>query len=132
MTARISDQDYDAFRKGYVEAMLWANTYTYHDGELESEDVLYQYQGPGRWWTDTPVDLTDADNFLRQNLDTLQSVGDMSQHGHDFALTRNHHGAGFWDRGYPQDISDALTSASDAFGTADVWIYLDEPCSEED
>ena len=125
MSDWVSDQDYDAFRKGYVEAMLWANTYTYHDGELESEDVLYQYQGPGRWWTDTPVDLTDADNFLRQNLATLHSVGDMSQHGHDFALTRNHHGAGFWDRGYG-DVGDALTEAAHAFGTADVYLDNDE------
>lgn len=32
--------------------------------------------------------------------------------GHDFALTRNHHGAGFWDReseGLPQFLGDALT-----------------------
>lgn len=32
--------------------------------------------------------------------------------GHDFALTRNHHGCGFWDReseGLPKFLGDALT-----------------------
>jgi hypothetical protein len=35
--------------------------------------------------------------------------------GHDFWLTRNGHGAGFWD-GELGDIGDRLTEASKAFG----------------
>jgi len=116
----VSDQAYDEFRRGYVLAMLWANAYDAETGE-PMEDMAYAYQTPGRWWMDTPVDLTDADAFLEGNYDALVSVGDMDQHGHDFALTRNRHGAGFWDRGYGP-IGDALTEAAHVYGEAEVYL----------
>jgi len=46
--------------------------------------------------------------------------------GHDFALTRNHHGVGFWDReseGLPQFLGDALTRVCQKhFSEADLYI----------
>ena len=39
------------------------------------------------------------------------------QFGHDFALTRNRHGAGFWDRGNGE-LGDWLTSMAHPFGSA--------------
>lgn len=118
----ISDQDRDAFRRGYVAAMLWTNAED-ENGE-RVEDMTYAYHAPGSWWTDTPVDLTDADAFMVAEQDDLRATGedDWSQHGHDFALTRNHHGAGFWDRGYDHELGARLTSASHAYGEAMVTI----------
>jgi len=47
------------------------------------------------------------------------------QAGHDFALTRNGHGAGFWDRYYdggPNDAAgDQLTDACRPYGTAELY-----------
>lgn len=40
---------------------------------------------------------------------------DLEQAGHDFILTRNHHGAGFWDRGYG-DAGDELTRLAHTMG----------------
>lgn len=37
------------------------------------------------------------------------------QLGHDFSLTRNHHGAGFWDRGW-SDLGTWLTNWAQSFG----------------
>lgn len=37
------------------------------------------------------------------------------QIGHDLVLTAQHHGAGFWDRGYPQAIADDLTKWAQTF-----------------
>ena len=34
---------------------------------------------------------------------------------HDFLLTRNHHGAGFWDGDYPKEIGEELTRISHLF-----------------
>lgn len=103
----IPDQVYDDFRRGYVEGMLFANAFDYNDdGEPYTDDFRYLYQtpvtsGPWAWWLHTPVDLADADEFLRANFDLLASCSDeWDQHGMDFALTRNRHGAGYWDRGY--------------------------------
>jgi hypothetical protein len=42
------------------------------------------------------------------------------QVGHDFWLTRNGHGAGFWDRGLPE--GDALTKAAKSFGGCDLYV----------
>ena len=44
-----------------------------------------------------------------------------AQHAHDFWLTRNGHGAGFWDRGYG-DAGQTLTEAARACGSADLYV----------
>ena len=41
--------------------------------------------------------------------------------GHDFWLTRNGHGAGFWDRGLGE-LGQKLTEATKTFGTSDLYI----------
>jgi hypothetical protein len=41
----------------------------------------------------------------------LAAAGTDRQNGHDFMLTRAGHGAGFWDRGCPKEIGEALTKA---------------------
>lgn len=53
--------------------------------------------------------------------------GEFSQFGHDFWLTRNGHGAGFWDRGHGS-IGDALTKWAEVEGTRDT--YLNEDTTE--
>lgn len=131
----------DAFCQGYAEAMLWANTYTNVseddcmdvDGEnsIENVDLAYAYQSPGRWWEGIGIDFTDAIDFLAANFEMLASVGGSArfgrweQHGHDFALTRNGHGAGFWDRGYG-DIGDALTDACKPYGEHNLYVDADD------
>lgn len=45
--------------------------------------------------------------------------------GHDFALTRNGHGAGFWDRdseGLPRVLGEALTRVCESFGESNLYI----------
>lgn len=42
--------------------------------------------------------------------------------GHDFWLTRNRHGAGFWDGDWPDDVADDLTDIAHAFGETDAYI----------
>lgn len=43
--------------------------------------------------------------------------------GHDFWLTRNGHGCGFWDGDYPEH-GDTLTDFCKSYGTVD--LYVDE------
>jgi hypothetical protein len=42
--------------------------------------------------------------------------------GYRFWLTRNHHGAGFWDGDYPKEIGEALTKLSHEFGETDAYV----------
>ena len=120
----------DDFMRGYVEAMLWANTFIERPGEGVStcEDVAYWYRSPGRWWEDTPVDLEDAEAFWEAFGYVLLSLdyGRLGEEwssaelaGHDFALTRNGHGTGFWDRGLGE-MGDMLSNECKTYGTHSV------------
>ncbi len=64
----------------------------------------------------------DIDAFIESNEELLMESG-MSdeQIGHDFWLTRNGHGSGFWDRGLGS-IGEALTKASKPFGSSDLYV----------
>ena len=126
----------DNFLRGYVEAMLWANTFVERPGEEDGtcEDVRYMYQSPGRWWEDTPVDLGDAAAFWECFAYVILSLDYVKRGenwcraelaGHDFALTRNGHGAGFWDRGLGE-IGDMLTNECRPYGSHTVILCVDE------
>ena len=122
------------FMRGYVEAMLFANTLITREGEEGTYDaVAYWFTGPGRWWKDTPVDLTDAaafwDSFgyVLLSLDYGKRGGHWSSvelAGHDFALTRNGHGTGFWDRGMGE-MGDMHTKECKPYGAHTVIIDVD-------
>lgn len=125
----------DDFMRGYVEAMLWANTCTEREnGEIEPRDVTYWYHSPGRWWEDTPVDLEYAESFWDSHAYVLLSLDygrrgtewpSAELAGHDFALTRNWSGTGFWDRGLGR-IGDMLSDDARAYGTHTVTLCVDE------
>ena len=64
----------------------------------------------------------DAQRFYDQWSDYWDSAGiDDSQAGHDFWLTRNRHGAGFWGRGLGQ-AGEVLTDACRYFGGVDLYV----------
>jgi hypothetical protein len=75
-------------------------------------------------FADTAVD--EAEQTLRDfeiaNAADIAVTGmSASQLGYDLWLTRNGHGAGFWDRGYG-DPGKRLTDAANALGECNVWI----------
>lgn len=66
--------------------------------------------------------LNQCAAFWRAYEDLIVAAGvDPSQAGHDFWLTRNGHGVGFWDRPeiYGEELADQLTRASKACGEYD-------------
>lgn len=72
-------------------------------------------------------DLADFAGTYGHLIDVAQTVRPdyTDQHvAHDFWLTRNGHGAGFWDRGLG-DIGDELTRAAKPFGPMDAYINDD-------
>jgi hypothetical protein len=75
----------------------------------------------------------DCVRFIEQNIDDVNSAVEAMSIGHvahDFWLTRNGHGAGFWDGDYEEKLGDRLTAAAQKFGEADLyigddgWIYI--------
>ncbi len=53
--------------------------------------------------------------------DTLEPF-DSRMAGHDFWLTRNRHGAGFWDGDYPEPAASQLTKASHNYGEVSLYV----------
>ena len=45
----------------------------------------------------------------------------LEQMGHDFWLTRNGHGAGFWDRGLGE-LGDVLTKWAESYGSCNLYV----------
>jgi hypothetical protein len=67
----------------------------------------------------------DCERFQRENAVALERFTsneylDMQSAGHDFWLTRNGHGAGYWDRVSGDKFQD-LCDASDTFGPLDLY-----------
>jgi hypothetical protein len=113
------------FEKGYFTAALW----TFDDNPPQGE-----FSTSGRVQELFPLidqysiqKMRDAcTKFQKENTEILAQAGNDSQNGHDFYLTRNNEGSGFWDRGYDREISgstvgDILTDAAHAYGECSLY-----------
>ena len=105
----------------YVDCALWAGLdwSAVEDRGVGNPVPLDEGYGPGDV---TPAALTaieaECEAFADANMADLAEVGSWAQHGHDFYLTRNGHGAGFWDRGYGE-AGVRLSAAAKACGEAE-------------
>lgn len=100
----------DTFEQAYVEAMFFTDTpenesWSFHDLH---ESALRK--------------IRDDCAAFRADQVTLDAIAeDESQAGHDFWLTRQGHGAGFWDGDWPKAIGEQLTARAKAQG--ECWPY---------
>jgi len=105
----------DEFTQGYVEAAMWTLT----DDDGNSLDYLGLHDIAPETLEKAKHDCKD---FQESNRAALDSTGaNDARHGHDFWLTRNHRGAGFWDRGYGA-VGDELTNNAHAYSGADWYV----------
>lgn len=109
---RIKGVDIDDFTEAYLEAALWSST----NLDSEEEEPLDDNYDIDDFSKEALIEARqEADEFRDMASDLLDDIDD-EMAGHDFWLTRNGHGAGFWDRGYPAHIGDALTDLAHSFG----------------
>lgn len=109
----------------YLVCAAWSST----DDEGEPLD-LYQFSDKAE-----KKMKEDLDNFVEycetNYAETLLKYAEMGgtpeQFAHDFWLTRNGHGAGFWDRRLGE-VGEILTKAAKTFGSCD--LYLEEGTQE--
>ena len=110
---------FEIFLAAYIEAMLWSSSGTDQDGEdLESLEGFELSTEAKRKAKEECEAFLFAGKHLIADLPEWYGKGDGGAYayaGHDFWLTRNGHGAGFWDRGL-EDIGDRLTEVSKTFG----------------
>ena len=76
--------------------------------------------------------LNDCRKFLEDQRVTIMAAYDQGwfettdkafqQAGHDFWLTRNGHGCGFWDGGWPDRVGEILARAAKKFGEFSLYV----------
>lgn len=108
----------DEMTAAYLECAKWAEE---PDGEPDRErwkQATFTKAAQKRARMDCVKFLGIA--FARSSRDAFAAGEyDASQMGHDFWLTRNRHGAGFWDRTdevYPKHVRDLLTECAHEMG----------------
>lgn len=108
------------FLRGYIEAALFTTDAHCPGGcdyaEVGRADELAP-ELPA-WWVKEADDTCLG--FQSANEALLAKAGTDEQNGRDFWFSRNGHGVGFFDRGYPDEIGDALQDAAHAFGSHDL------------
>ena len=110
----------DAF-DGLTEAALWSSV------DMNG-DPLDEKFGPDDIAAETATQLREEfDDFVAANSATIARIREKhpcctpAQVGQDVWLTRNRHGAGFWDRGYGED-GDKLSEAAKVYGSFDLYV----------
>lgn len=127
--------DMEGFITGYIDAGLWADAIP-----TEAETDPEGFQSGGLSHLTVPIRVraqlaNDCTEFVDYNLHLLvpfcEALGPWvgtddrgycedpaeARAGHDFWLTRQGHGTGFWDRGLGE-IGDKLTDACKSYGEA--------------
>lgn len=116
-------RDLDAILAAYVEAALWSS--------LDEND---EEPSPFDDWATIDDIAPETLAAMREDVTAFTAEADMipgadwwsdEQLGHDFWLTRNHHGAGFWDRHRGDTLEaragDALTKAAHVYRDCDLY-----------
>jgi hypothetical protein len=108
----------DKFTNAYIEAALWSSTDESTPEGGEPMDANYDI-------TDlAPETLermkSDCAAFQEQHWDDISE--DVERAGQDYWLTRCHHGCGFWDGDWPEDVGERLTAASHSCGEVDLYV----------
>jgi hypothetical protein len=116
----------DEFTQAYIEAALWSSN---DDSTPEGGEPLDANYGIEDIDPDSLAKMSaDCQRFQEENAAdlalydsprwTAEELG-----GHDFWLTRNGHGAGFWDRDcLPKEAGKRLTDAAHKCG--EVYLYV--------
>jgi hypothetical protein len=111
----------DEFTLAYIECALWAET----DNDDKPLDDTYTIDNLAPETLETMI--ADCKRFQEENAADLAAfehpqwtAAEMG--GHDFWLTRNGHGCGFWDGDWPEGASQRLTVAAKKFGEVDLYV----------
>lgn len=102
--------------RGYMRCALWSTTGESGeplDQAFDSNDIDDKTR---------EAMAAELDDFMVANATKLLTSGLASEQvGHDFWLTRNGHGAGFWDRGLGR-LGDELSEAAKVYGSRDLYV----------
>lgn len=107
----------------YVQTALWSTGY----GDLEALDEVYTHEDVS---PQASRSAYKACEVFYNKCKGILTENDSAHWGHDLWLTRNGHGAGFWDGDYPEH-GEALTKACESFGEVHLFVGDDNKIYSE-
>src|SRR5690349_14905333 len=116
---------YSPFVRSYLETALWSSTdengiplddSRYSDYELAPKTLARFIADCERFEQESDPIINSVTEYHAASLLSRQPIA------HDFWLTRNRHGAGFWDGDYPEPIATQLTDLAHSFGECDLYV----------
>lgn len=116
----------DVFTRQYIETALWSSTDNTDDDGGEPLDANYRIKDIEQSTLKQMID--DCRKFQTDHADLI--INNLSGAGHDFWLTRNGHGAGFWDGDWPEPAATMLTKSSHTWGEVNLYIDKGKVCAE--
>lgn len=123
MTVKIGGIQVDTFTWNYITALFWTSDETDFPEYCYSGEFSINEQDVARLSPDTLFrvidDCTKFEELAQVMFDATPA--DCATHGADFCLSRNGHGAGFWDRGYGA-VGDALHAIAKSFGEFNLYM----------
>ncbi len=105
----------DAFTRAYIEAALFSSS------DDDGRPLERNYSAKDILGATLAEMKRDCAAFQRENRHDL-AEGTATQGGHDFWLTRNREGAGFWDGDWPEPAASNLTKSAHFYGSYDLYV----------
>jgi hypothetical protein len=133
--SQFAESNADEMLRHYIAAMLWSTTdeSTPEGGEpmdsnYDADDLTDEFRA--QCHADCWRFLYRVGDYINdRNYTGRSQSGCIAMAGHDFWMTRNGHGAGFWDGDWKTDarsgLEGTLTRAAKAFGGIDPYITDD-------
>jgi len=126
----LTENQQKEFLRGYITCALWSSTgdddqpldSTHDESDLAGETLQAMKDACAKFMADNEKDLDAYAQNRAIPRDAQFSESDCA--GHDFWLTRNGHGVGFWDRGLGE-LGDRLSAAAEAFGESNLYAGVD-------
>ncbi len=107
----------DKFTEAYIVVALWSTT---DESTPEGGDFLDENYGPEGIAPETLARMqAECNRFQAENAQDID--GREEQAGHDFWLTRNHHGCGYWDGDWPE-AGERLTVACTKYPEVNLYV----------
>lgn len=124
----------DDFTRAYIVCALWTGIEYPEDHEMADRDKDYSGDPSELDQATLESMMTQCKEFQAQAsaiIAAADATGEcergpdcdtaLARAGHDFWLTRNGHGAGFWDGDWPEPYATQLDDLSKVFGESDLY-----------
>jgi len=112
----------------YIEAALWSSTdfndLTFDTSRSDGPPLDKNYSADDIAPETAKRMAADVEAFWSANADDIGT--EYERAGHDLWLTRNHHGAGFWDGDWAEDVGRRLTEAAHKIGEFNLYVGDDK------